>query len=185
MALCPCKHCNGTTFCSAVRDATGKLKTRPACVCCLARAGLDPKGLYDKVICSVCEGKGVVEPVSDAPPKRSSPGWYWWVVAPLLPLALVFFAFSAVYYYREQHKYEDSRDVLAQQAGDSSAIRRLPLSAVQSVVRNGMTKAEVREQLGEPTSVASEALEVEVWSYRCKDGYLRVSFTNETVQGVH
>jgi hypothetical protein len=184
-SLHPCKHCNGTTFCSATRDATGKLKTRPACVCCVVRAGLDPKAVYDKVICSVCEGKGIVEPAQEAPAAKRQPyEWYWWVVVPLLLASLAFFVFSALSYYREQHKYDDARDVMVQKTDETSATRKLPRSTVQGIVKNGMTKESVRSQLGEPTFVVTEAIDAEEWGYRCKDGDLRITFANDVVRGV-
>src|SRR5215472_11090438 len=110
--LYPCKHCNGTTFCSATRDATGKLKTRPACVACLVKAGLNPMAIYDKVICSVCRGTGLVE-VTREDPRASRPfPWYWLIITPLVVISLAALLISAISYYREEHKYDNVQDVL-------------------------------------------------------------------------
>src|SRR5262245_58864185 len=111
--LYPCVHCNGTTFCSASRDATGKLKTRPACVCCVVKAGLNPKGIYDRVVCSVCGGRGLVEPARVAPKvKRPANLWALLVVLPALLVALLFFAFGAGSYYRQRRTDDDMADQL-------------------------------------------------------------------------
>jgi hypothetical protein len=184
-AVHPCKHCNGTTFCSATRDATGKLKTRPACVCCLVRAGLNPKGIYDKVICSVCHGTGLVEAAQE-PSRRPNPlRWYWLIVTPLLLIALCFFLFGVLSYYREEHKYDDLQDIVRQKGQEASrSTDALPLSAVRKLVRIGMEKAAVRYELGEPEHISGLGLENEIWNYRCKDGRLVITFADDYVSEV-
>src|SRR5262245_45076427 len=92
-SLYPCKHRHGTTFCSASRDATGKLKVRVACASCVVKAGLNPKGVYDKVVCCVCGGKGMVEPARESAKARPAHDRLLLVVLPVLLLSVVFFAF--------------------------------------------------------------------------------------------
>jgi hypothetical protein len=183
-AVHPCKHCNGTTFCSATRDATGKLKTRPACVGCLVKAGLNPKAIYDKVICSVCRGTGLVELTREAPRAPRPFSWYWLIITPLLVISLAALLSSAFYSYREEHKYDNGQDILRQR--DEEAIRStagLPLSAIRTIVHQGMTKDAVSRELGDPMHITGQGFS-EVWNYRCKDGTLTITFANDVVREV-
>ena len=180
-ALYPCKHCNGTTFCSASRDAAGKLKTRPACVCCIVRAGLNPKGVYDKVVCSVCGGKGMVEPAPEpVKAKRRADRWLLLAV-PLVLVALAFFVFSALSYYREQRqKYDDIVEQLLEERGGTAT---MPLADARSAVQVGMSKEAVKLKLGEPYAVRPGEGDAEFWIYRCKDGRLLITFMGGSVYG--
>ena len=180
-ALYPCKHCNGTTFCSASRDATGKLKTRAACVCCIVRAGLNPQGVYDKVVCSVCGGKGMVEPAREpVKPKRGADRWLL-VVLPLVAVAVSFFVFSAMSYYRQRHEDDDIVDQLLEERGGSAAV--MPLSDARAAVHVGMSREAVKLALGEPYAIRPGENDQEFWVYRCKDGKLLITFMGGSVYG--
>ena len=178
-SLYPCKHCNGTTFCSASRDPTGKLKTRPACVVCLAKAGLDPKGLFDKVLCSVCRGTGMVEPASEPEKPRKGVDRMLLIAIPAVLLALVFFAFSALSYYRDRSKSGSGVEQLTE---DTSTIN-LSVDEARDQVQNGMTPDEVKRALGDPHIIRSTSETQESWVYRCKDGRLLITFLNGRVYG--
>jgi hypothetical protein len=179
--LYPCKHCNGTTFCSASRDTTGKLKTRAACVCCIVKAGLNPNGVYDKVICSVCRGKGMVEPAGEpVKVKRGADRWLF-VVLPLLLVALSFFVFSALSYYRKPRDYDDIVDQLLEERGGTAAA--MMLSDARAAIHAGMTPEAVRLALGEPYAIRPGENAQEYWIYRCKDGRLLITFANGVVYG--
>jgi hypothetical protein len=180
-ALYPCKHCNGTTFCSASRDAAGHLKTRPACVCCVVKAGLNPKAIYDKVVCSVCGGRGMVEPARESVKIKRRPNRWLLVVLPLLLLALLFFVFSALSYYRQRHDYDDIVDQLLEERGGAAVI--LPLSDARSAVHAGMSKEAVKLALGEPYAIRPGDNDQEFWIYRCKDGKLLITFMGGSVYG--
>jgi hypothetical protein len=181
-SLYPCKHCNGTTFCSASRDATGKLKTRAACVCCLIKAGLNPNGVYDKVVCSVCRGKGMVEPAGEpVKVKRGPDRWLLAVVLALLLVALTFFVFSALSYYRPRPDYGDIVDQLLEERGGAAAA--MQLSDARAAVRAGMTEEAVKLTLGEPYAIRPGEGGQELWIYRCKDGKLLITFSNGVVYG--
>ena len=55
-----CNHCNGTTYCGGHWGDGGNLKFDPACVTCKSKSGLPPEKDAEKVVCSVCQGKGCV-----------------------------------------------------------------------------------------------------------------------------
>ena len=184
-ALLPCKHCNGTTICSASRDGAGQLKLRPACVCCVVKAGLNPKGLYDKVICSVCQGKGLVEPATAGPRHRPISLRLWLTLTPLLLAALAFFVFALLSYYRDQHRYDDVQDLMNQKIDESSLVtRQLTRIQVRGKIKPGMSPDDVRKQIGDPSHVMVAGLNQEAWNYRCNDGILLVSFQDDQVSDV-
>jgi len=63
-----CKHCQGTTYCATLRRrVAGKEKRGPACPSCLIKSGLPPLSLIRPVVCSVCDGRGLVEAVKLGP----------------------------------------------------------------------------------------------------------------------
>jgi hypothetical protein len=177
----PCKHCNGTTFCSASRDGAGQLKTRPACVCCLVKAGLNPNAIYDKVICSVCGGTGLVEPARERPRPRPIVDRALLVVLPALLAAVVVLAAGGWSYYRQRLEYEAVVDQLLEERGGAAVT--LSLSEARALVQGGMTGEAVRAALGEPYAVRQGEGEQEFWIYRCKDGKMIVTLINGAVYG--
>jgi hypothetical protein len=176
----PCKHCNGTTYCSASKDANGKLKLRPACICCIVKAGLDPQGIYDKVICSVCGGRAVIQATAEVRPAKKSSTGLMVVVTVLLSISLVFFLSSIVYYYRQQPRPEDIPERIIDK---DSVTSQMTIADVRATVRVGMRKEEVRRELGEPYYIRDAEKEQEVWIYQCKDGKMLITFSNGVVYG--
>jgi hypothetical protein len=182
-ALITCNHCNGTTFCSARKDADGKLKTRPACYTCLARSGLDPNGIYDKVVCSVCGGRGVVRPEAQpAPrPQRARNPWLPYVIlAPLVIVSLGVATLSAIAIYRQQHTYDDPAALLVEDVPGSTS-SNLTKAELFRLVSVGMSKGRVKDAIGDPDSIKESPEGIDVWMYRCKDGRVLITFTNEVV----
>jgi hypothetical protein len=180
-ALYPCKHCNGTTFCSATQDTAGKLRTRPACVCCLVKAGLNPNGLYDKVICSVCGGRGQVEPAREPTRPRRVLDRTLLVVLPVLAASLILLVAGGAVYYRQRREYDDMVDRLAEERLGAAAT--MSLSDARDAIHAGMTGAAVRALLGEPYTVRAGEGEQEFWFYQCKDGKMIVTMVNGAVYG--
>jgi hypothetical protein len=177
----PCKHCNATTFCSASRDGAGQLKTRPACVCCLVKAGLNPNGVYDKVICSVCRGTGLVAPPRERARPRPIVDRALLIVLPALLVALVILAAGALSYYRQRLEYEAVVDQLLEERGGAAAT--LSLSEARAMIQGGMAGDAVKAALGEPYAVRQGEGEQEFWIYRCKDGKMIVTLINGAVYG--
>jgi hypothetical protein len=180
--LLTCKHCNGTTFCSARREATGTVKLRPACQSCLVKSGLDPNGIFEKVVCSVCGGRGVVEPqpspAEQARRRRTS--WLTYaIVVPVIVVCLTFAVMSAVAIYREQHRYDDPASLVMDDMNGTAA--DLTKADLLGLITPGMSKSKVRDVAGEPDSIKESKEGIDVWAYRCKDGRVLVTFTNEVV----
>jgi hypothetical protein len=99
----PCQHCNGTTYCGARRDETGKLKLRTACTTCVFKSALDPRVVYSMVVCSVCKGTGK-EPEAPAPQAKATPPWLYAVWGGIAVAALAVAVFGGIAFERERNR---------------------------------------------------------------------------------
>jgi hypothetical protein len=179
-AVHSCLHCNGTTFCSASRDGNGKLKIRPSCICCIVKAGLDPQGIYDKVVCSVCGGAGIVVPRAESDQRRKLSGFWLALVTSLLAASLTFSAVTFLYFTNQQDKYEEMLD---QQMDADSNTGQMTKTEVRASVPVGLKQEEVKNRLGEPYHIRNVDKDQETWTYRCRDGKMQITFMNGLVFG--
>jgi hypothetical protein len=179
-AVHTCLHCNGTTFCSAFRDANGKLKLRPSCISCVVKSGLDPQGIYDKVVCSVCGGAGMVAPRGENDRRRKPAGFLLALVTSLLAASLVFSFSGFLYFNNQRDKYEEMLD---QQMDADSNTGQMTKIEVRDCVPVGLKQEEVKNRLGEPYHIRSVNKDQETWTYRCRDGKMQITFMNGTVFG--
>lgn len=67
-----CHHCKGTTFCGGHLKPDGTLTFAPACATCKMKSGLPLEKDIEKVICSVCQGKGSTQDMVNQPPAPTS-----------------------------------------------------------------------------------------------------------------
>jgi hypothetical protein len=181
-----CKHCNGTTYCGGSISATsGKLRTRPACPTCLVKSRLDPAGIFDRVVCSVCKGTGETQPESEIPQRRQTSAWGYSAVVGIVLAAFGFFGLSLYFYVRELNTGKDQFKTLQEQAHKS---HRESSESIKKVVTLGVTGDYVRFTLGEPNStreLGNDESVLEIWDYYCLDGGLvEISMLNGKVQSI-
>jgi hypothetical protein len=179
----PCTHCNGTSFCGASRDKTGKIRTRVACPTCLVHSRLNPNGVYDRVVCSVCGGAGRLQPKEEATAPTTSP-WVLYGVVGLVVVSFLFLAFSAVHVYREMRRYRDQ--VERYQAETARSVRDMTSKEVRALCPPGTTKAKVKEELDEANfvKVLEGPIPTEIWYYLCADGRVAITFDAGRVKSV-
>jgi hypothetical protein len=179
-----CKHCNGTTFCGGTKAANGTVKKRVACVSCVVRSALNPNVVYDRVLCSVCGGTGIVTAQAEGK-KTKTPLWVL-LVMPLMSGTILALIITVLSFQFELRRYKD----LAEQL---SAIwdkgRDTPAKEVLGKLGRGMKKADVKVRVGDPdTSYVPNAAgpegQREYWYYNCPDGRVTVLFLEDTVEKV-
>jgi hypothetical protein len=179
-----CKHCRGTTFCGGSYNA-GQLKTQPACPSCLIKSKLNPNGIYDRVVCSVCGGSGVAVPEKKSRSRRGLTA-EWLIAFVAVLLALVFSASTSIYYYLETERYRTIvENFLRDQGNDPS---KMSIAEVKSMLKGGMTRKEVREAIGDPNAtkvIDSGLVVIELWTYRCQDGRLQLSLADGKLQAMN
>jgi hypothetical protein len=180
-----CKHCNGTTYCGGSISATsGKLRTRPACPTCLVKSRLDPAGIYDRVVCSVCHGTGAVLPASETAPSRQASPWGFAAVVAVVLAAVAFFSISLIFYLRALKTPDEMRQAIQEQSRNSARESR---DAIKLRVGVGMTRDYVEYALGEPDSsreMRNGNAILELWNYECADGHVEISILDGKVQSV-
>jgi hypothetical protein len=181
--LLTCRHCQGTTYCGARRTAEGKVKLGPACPSCLAKSDLSPTGVFVKVVCSVCAGRGVVEPVAEVGQGHGASRGVLVFALVLCVLGLVGVAVSAYVYYRAVHAYDDPIKMMMDD--DGGPVREMTRAEVLQRVPIGMSKAKVKELLGEPDRAleTQDPQGTDVWVYRCSDGRMQITFQVGVVYG--
>jgi hypothetical protein len=164
-------------------SSSGKLKIRPGCPTCIAKSALNPKVFYDRVVCSVCGGTGIVQP-KPQPSGVSKASIIWLGLASLVVIAaLSFMTRNIMAYKREAYQYRDLVDELTQSEENSRST--LSQAELLEKVRVGMTKDQVKEELGDPDSIRSfgtEPATTELWRYNCTDGHVVITIYNEAVQ---
>jgi hypothetical protein len=179
-----CKHCNGTTYCGGSISATsGKLRTRPACPTCLVKSKLDPGGIYDRIVCSVCNGTGLVQPGAETPRRRQASPWGVAAITAIVVAAGAFFSVSLIFYLREpspEKLQETLRERSRQTAYESmdSIKKRVGAGATKQFVQTALGEPKDIKEMGEPPNV------LEVWEYECLDGHVRISMLNGKVTTV-
>jgi hypothetical protein len=161
-----------------------------ACHSCLAKSGLSPTGVFDKVVCSVCGGRGVVDPVAEAGQEQALSRGVLVFALILCVLGLGGVSVSAYVYYRAVHMYDDAPGLLIR--GDAPGAP-LPQSKadVLKQVPQGATPDVVRGLLGEPHARQVEPQgtheglrgEIAQWWYKCSDGTVQITFLNGKVYG--
>ena len=180
----PCAHCNGTTYCSAFKRK-GVLMTQPACPTCLVKSGLHPKATYHKVICSVCEGTGVVQPGAKDRAGKGSPTRQLLLYSPFVLGSILLSIVSIVAFFQKQEKEKTERDTFIKETlrvTSSMMVREL-----KEQVPVGMSRELVLEVFGTPTftkDLASGLGTLEIWYYNCKDGQAQISFQDGKVISV-
>jgi len=180
-----CKHCNGTTYCGgSISTSSGKLRTRPACPTCLVKSRLDPGGIYDRVVCSVCQGTGLVLPASETPRTRQASRWGVAAIVAVVVAAVAFFSVSLYFYIRGLNTPEEMRQAIQEQSRRTARESR---DSIKLRVLVGMTRDYVEYALGEPDSTREmnngDAV-LELWEYECADGRVQISILDGKVQSV-
>jgi hypothetical protein len=180
-----CKHCNGTTYCSASTSArTGKLKTQPACLTCIVHSGLDPAGIYERVICSVCKGTGLVQ-LPPARRVRQVPDWMLVTVGLLVSVSLTYFGFVAYFSWRQETKYQG---VMEQMREQSRRAARESGQAMRERIHVNMLVESVRLVAGEPDLIESMSdgdSNFELWHYECGKDHVKISVRDGKVQAIY
>ncbi|HEV3084890.1 MAG TPA: hypothetical protein VGY66_34335 [Gemmataceae bacterium] len=178
-----CNHCHGTTYCGGCKDAAGNLKLRTACTTCVVKSALNPQVVYNKVVCSVCGGTGVVQPGHGARLSSRSGGAVLLVASLLCGLSIVFFVISILLVLRPQNESLKRREV-------DNAAAAMTAPETRAKIALGMTTGEVIEKLGEPDpdmvkkDVGEGFDSLELWTYVCADGRVQISFRDGKVQAV-
>jgi hypothetical protein len=177
----PCVHCNGTTYCGAFKRK-GVLMTQPACPTCLVKSGLHPKATYHKVICSVCEGTGVVQPGAKNRARTRSPTQQLLFYSPFVLGTIVLSIASIIAFFQKQEKEKTERDTYIKET--FRVTTTMTWLEIKEQVQIGMSREVVLEVLGAPNFVkdlASGMGTLEVWQYNCKDGQVQISFQDGKV----
>jgi hypothetical protein len=172
-----CKHCGGTTFCGGFKNAEGQLKTRTACTTCVIKSALNPKVVYDKVVCSVCNGTGIVRPGEESGRALARSRPLLLLVVALLGVSGVSLAFSIMAFTHEQRRLQQQTEKLAEEAIRSGP--GIPLEELRARLAPGMSQDQVRTESGRPTGakqIATGFTDVELWSYQCTDGRIELTF---------
>jgi hypothetical protein len=181
----PCKHCNGTTYCGARLDSSGKIKARTACTTCVVKSALNPRVVYNMVVCSVCQGTGR-EPEIHAPAaKHETSMWLYALVISLMLLALVLAGFSGIAYERASHRLQEEADLFQQEKVLRPEGKR-SVDVLQKV-EVGMDEAALKDELGDPDSIKvyeDTQPPLELWTYRCRDKPVWVSLRAGKVSSV-
>lgn len=165
--LCP--HCNGTTYCGARRDPSGKLKWRAACTTCAVKSALDPHKVYTQVVCSVCRGTGKAPEAHAALVKQRDSLLLYAVVIPLVVLSLGLAVIGGIAYERYGTRYQEELERIEQEQvfRPEGALAK----DVLTKVKVGMDTAALTDALGAPEAVRTfqgpEGLDL--WLYRCRD----------------
>jgi hypothetical protein len=179
-----CRHCNGTTYCGAtISPTSGKLKTRPACLSCIVASGLDPAGIYERVVCSVCRGTGLVQ-LPPAQQVRQAPGWLLVSVCVLLSVTVTFVGVAAYYSWRDETKYQGVTEQMREQ---SHRAARESGEAMRQRIHVNMLEETVRLVAGDPDKI--EAMSngdstFELWHYKCGNDHVRISILDGKVQSI-
>jgi len=182
-----CKHCNGTTYCGgSISRTSGKLKTQPACPTCLVKSRLDPAGIFERVVCSVCRGTGLVDSTAhDVPRTKKVPAWVMIAVAVVCVTSVLFLAATVYFYYRESLTPDDIRRALLDQ---SRAAARESSETIRDRVSVGMSGDYVQWVLGDPDGtrqISSDESVLELWQYECRDGArVQISILDGKVQAI-
>jgi hypothetical protein len=172
-----CKHCGGTSFCGGFKNAEGQVKTRTACTTCVVKSALDPKVVYDKVVCSVCGGTGVVKPGQEGGLARLFSRHLLVLAVVLILISGVSLVLSIVTFTRGQQNYQQLVEKLAQEAKQAGP--GISREELRDRLQPGMTQEQVRTELGQPngTKEVNRGFgDVELWSYECTDGHLELTF---------
>ena len=178
-----CKHCNGTTFCGATTTANGVVKKRVACVSCVVRSGLQHNVVYDRVVCSVCGGTGIVQSEGG---KRKTQTPLWAVLGtPLMLGTIIALLVSLILSRYELARYKEMVEQLRLQAlGPPGTTRSADFKAR---ITPGMSSDTLREMVGAPDSMkqlGGGLAELELWYYNCIDGRVMVTIRDGKVEGV-
>jgi len=180
-----CRHCNGTTFCGgSISSSSGKLRTRPACPTCLVKSRLDPGGIYDRVVCSVCQGTGLVQPASETPRTRKASPWSVVAVVAIVAAAAIFFSVSFYFYMRGLSTPDESRRAIQELSRKTARESR---DTIKLRVSAGMTRDYVEYALGKPDTTQemnNGDILLELWEYECADGRVQISILDGKVQSV-
>jgi hypothetical protein len=182
-----CKHCNGTTYCGgSISSSSGKLKTRPACPTCLVNSRLDPAGIYERVVCSVCRGTGLVEVTADdALRSKQASGWLIRGAVALCGAALLLSGATIFLSTRGINTPEAVQKAVREQARRAARESRDTLHESVSV---GMARDYVEWLLGQPDGshqITNDESVLELWDYDCRDGArVQISILDGKVQAI-
>jgi len=179
-----CQHCNGTTYCGASRNSAGKLKLRPACPTCIVTSKLDPNGIYDRVVCSVCRGTGLVQPETYKSRVAPFSNKLLILTSAISVGAVLFSGFILIAYIRERQNFENLPEKIWERSHFASSLSE---SEFRQRVTAGMTVDELQEAVGLPDNdmtLVSDPEALQVWDYTCSDSRLQVLVQDGRVHGI-
>src|SRR5262249_50866576 len=149
-----------------------------ACTTCVVHSCLNPRIIYNMVVCSVCRGTGVERPSEPAPPSATGLNSPWLKVAllPCVGLLLVVAVLSGMAYERASNRLREEADRFQREQvlNPNSSLT----SEVRAKITMGMDEDDLRQDLGEPDAikvVEGGLSSFELWTYRCRDGLVWVS----------
>jgi hypothetical protein len=177
-----CPHCGGTSFCGGFRRK-GVLITQPTCPTCVVRSGLSVEDPHHRVVCSVCNGTGVVQPPKAGPGQHSLLRWV--VALSLLLIALSLTFLSVVYLVRDLRQPEEIREGVWKTV--QLRPRTMSVSEIKASVPVGVSATAVRALLGDPDrrhQAESGVSTIEIWYYGAADGEVQITLQDDKVTGV-
>ena len=136
------------------------------------------------MVCSVCQGTGLVQPAIEAPRTRKTSPWGVAAVVAIVVAAAAFFSVSLYFYLRGLNTPEESRQAIQELSRKTARESR---DTIKLRVLVGMTRDYVEYALGKPDSTREmnngDAV-LELWEYECADGRVQISILDGKVQGV-
>jgi hypothetical protein len=178
-----CKHCNGTTYCGARRDHTGKLKATAACTTCVAKSALDTRVVYNLVVCSVCGGTGRDRAAGATAAAPHTPVWMYVLVSCLTVLSVASAVFSGITYKQVSNRLQEEAEAFEHQVVPRTELA----SDLKNKVEVGMEESKLKEELGEPDSIKlyeDANPPWSMWIYHCRDGHVWITVQQGRVQAV-
>jgi hypothetical protein len=171
-------------YCGAsISASSGKLKTRPACLSCIVASSLDPAGMYERVVCSVCRGAGLVH-VPASQQAHQAPGWLLISVWVLMSVSLTFFGVTAYFTWREQTKYQGVTEQTRERSHKAS---RESAEAMLQRIHINMPAESVQMIAGPPDKIevmSNGDSTIELWDFQCGNDHIRMSIQDGKVQSI-
>jgi hypothetical protein len=144
-------------------------------------SGLDPnRGVYDKVVCSVCRGRGVIDPNDRAERAAGTPAWVPYLIAVILAVVAIGLAGWSAYRVAARTD-DDPIDLLFRDSPTPNS--DLTKDDLMQRVEGGMTKEKVKEVVGFPTLIKESPEGTDTWMFHCRDGRVMITFTDGKVYG--
>jgi hypothetical protein len=146
------------------------------------KSGLHPKATYHKVICSVCEGTGVVQPGAKDRARTRSASQQLLLYSPFVLGSIVLSIVSIFAFFQKQEKEKTERDTFIKET--LRVTSKMTGREIREQVQLDMSRELVLEVLGAPTfskELTSGMGTLEVWYYNCADGQVQISFRDGKV----